>query len=311
MKSLLKKFAVVSAIVAGTLYPAAAADLKVALVLPGAITDQAANQQYYEGLAKSQAKGELEFAYTEMVGQAAQAEVMLDYARRGYDVIFAGGGQFIDAAKQVKSQFPEVKVIVANGQESEGITTASFRHNEFGFIAGLVAGGATKSGIIGGLAGQPIPAWDEVLKAFTEGARVTRPDVKVLSSTTGDWGDVARAKGAAAALIAQGADVLIAYLDGGANGVLQAAKDGNVHTVSITADLSLKDPQTNLFSAVEDYGVMTFKLIEDAKVGKLEPKNYTFGIVDGVLGKFNESVPEQIQQEVAKKIEELKAASVN
>ncbi|MGH6982162.1 MAG: BMP family ABC transporter substrate-binding protein, partial [Stellaceae bacterium] len=80
--------------------PAFADPMKAAMLLPGSINDQSWNAAGYAGLLKTKAGG-FDIAYTENVADADQAEALSDYARRGFQVVMAHGGQFEAAAKQV------------------------------------------------------------------------------------------------------------------------------------------------------------------------------------------------------------------
>jgi len=145
---------------------------------------------------------------------------MADYARRGYNLIIGGGGEYIDAARRIKAQFPDVQVAVLNGAETDGITTLSFDHEQFAYVVGIVAGGMSTTGTVAAITAQPIPAFDYIVKGFTAGVHVTHPDGKILTTLTNDWADVAKAKAASFNLIGQGADVLLPYLDGAYLGVV-------------------------------------------------------------------------------------------
>ncbi len=71
------------------------------------ITDKAWNQAGYTGLTEIKSNLGAETAYIEKVGQADQAEALSDFARRGFNVVYAHGGQFDAAIKQVAPQFPK------------------------------------------------------------------------------------------------------------------------------------------------------------------------------------------------------------
>ncbi len=74
---------------------------KIAIALPGEITDKAWNQSGYEGVNLAKQKLGAETAYVEQVAQADQTEVLTDFARKGYNMVFAHGGQFDAAVEQV------------------------------------------------------------------------------------------------------------------------------------------------------------------------------------------------------------------
>jgi basic membrane protein A len=55
--------------------------LKIAIVLPGVITDKACNQSGYEGVNLAKQKLGAEIAYVENVAQADKTEALIDFAR--------------------------------------------------------------------------------------------------------------------------------------------------------------------------------------------------------------------------------------
>ena len=64
---------------------------KIAIALPGTITDKAWNQFGYEGVNLAKQKLGAEVNFVEKVAQADQAETLTDFARRGYNF---GQGKF-------------------------------------------------------------------------------------------------------------------------------------------------------------------------------------------------------------------------
>jgi basic membrane protein A len=64
---------------------ALAENVKIAMVLPGNISDKSWNQAGYEGLMQIKNELGFEVAYSEKVPQPDQVEAMADYARRGYN----------------------------------------------------------------------------------------------------------------------------------------------------------------------------------------------------------------------------------
>ncbi len=70
---------------------AQSAEIRLAGVVPGSITDQAFNQVVYEGYVLAGEELGIDMAYTEKVKQADQSEVLEDYARLGYNVVIGDG----------------------------------------------------------------------------------------------------------------------------------------------------------------------------------------------------------------------------
>ena len=191
----------------------AADKFRVAIVLPGTITDESFCQSGYEGLKMIEKELGAEVAYTERVAEPDQVENLRDYARRGYDLVIAHGGQFDDAAKKVAGQFPKVKFLVTNGMaQGPNIANGGLNPTHFGYLVGVVAGKMTKSNKIAFITGNKFPLNDAVAGSFEAGAKQYNPNSEVSVIFTGSWDDVAKAKEAAFAQIARGVDVLIPAL---------------------------------------------------------------------------------------------------
>jgi len=287
----------------------AAAQMKVAAAIPGSITDQAFNQQVYEGLVAAKERVGAEIAYTEKVAQANQVEVMSDYARRGFSVVIGSGGEFIDAAKRVAGQFPKVTVVVLNGAPTKGIATINFNNQQFGYVLGYVAGKTSQSGKAGLVAGQKIKAFLEVQEGFEKGFRKANPRGQALVTYTNDWDDVAKAKEATLAQIGQGADVVLPYLDNGIVGVMQAAKEKSVWAVGVITDLAKQWPEQNLASTVLDFREAVVATAELARAGKLDRTDVRFAIGSkpGQLASISPRVPGPVKAEIEQMVADMAA----
>ncbi|HEY9615308.1 MAG TPA: BMP family protein [Microcoleaceae cyanobacterium] len=285
-----------------TASPAASSGLKAAIVLPGVITDKAWNQAGYAGLEAIKSQLGAETAYVEKVGQAEQVEVLSDFARRGFKLIYAHGGQFDAAIKQVAPQFPQSFFIGVNGAAS-GPNIASLRidHLQASYLCGMIAAQMSKSKRLAYLAGQEFQATQEELRGFELGAKSVDPKIQVSSSFTGDWNDAAKAKEAAEALISTGADVIYQWLDNASPTVLQAAADRGIYAFGNTTDQLDVAPKAVLTSAVKRIDLAILKLAELAKNQTLNGEIYSLGLKEPTilhLGKFNPVVPQALQDKV-------------
>ena len=92
-----------------------AAPLKAALLMSGVINDGGWNQSAYEGLVKLQDELGYEIAFTEKVQQADQANIMRDYAKKGFNLIVGHGFEYGDALVAVAAEYPEVKFAQVGG----------------------------------------------------------------------------------------------------------------------------------------------------------------------------------------------------
>lgn len=277
-----------------------AKSFKIAMVLPGITTDKAWNQAGFEGLNTAKTKLGVETAFVEKIAQADQTEALSDFARRGYNLVFAHGGQFDAAIQQVAPQFPKTFFVGVNGA-IKGANMASLRidHLQASYICGIIGANMTKSNKLAYLSAQSFQATDEELRGFQLGAKSVKPNIQITPTYTGDWNDAAKAKEASLALISSGVDVIYQWLDNGSPAVLQTAAEKGVFTFGNTTDQLNIAPKAVLTSAVKRIDLAIAYLADLATKNNLKGEIYTIGLEKPeilYLGKFGEMVPQDLQQ---------------
>ncbi|OLP19109.1 BMP family ABC transporter substrate-binding protein [Leptolyngbya sp. 'hensonii'] len=287
-----------------------AGTFKAAIVLPGIISDKAWNQAGYEGLNVVKSNLGAEVAYVEKVDQADQAEALSDFARRGFNVVFAHGGQFDAATQQVAGQFPNTFFVVVNGAAT-GSNIASLRLNsmELGYLCGVIGASLTKSNQMAYLAGQEFEATRNEFRGFELGARSIQPNIKVSATFTGDWNDAATAKEAFLALISAGADVVYQWLDNAAPVVLQSAADKGVYVFGNTADQFDVAPKAVLTSAIKRIDLAIAYMAELVRSQEIKGEVYTIGLEKPEIVRLGKLNP-VISPALAQKVTQVKAAIV-
>ncbi|MBN3922628.1 BMP family protein [Nostoc sp. NMS4] len=282
---------------------------KIAIALPGAISDKAWNQSGYEGLTLAKQKLGAEVAYLEQVAQADQTEALTDFARKGYNLIFAHGGQFDAAIEQVAAQFPNTFFVGVNGNnKGENIASLRIDHLQGGYLCGIIGAAMTKSNKLAYIAGQEFPATQEEVRGFQLGAKSVKPNIQITSTFLGDWNDVAKAKEATLALISSGADVIYQWLDSASPAVLQAASDKGVYAFGNTKDQLDVAPKAVLTSAVKRLDIAIAYLAELAKQKQLKGQIYSIGLERKdilYLGQFGSAVPQTVKQNALKVQQEI------
>ncbi|MBR8836177.1 MAG: BMP family protein [Stigonema ocellatum SAG 48.90 = DSM 106950] len=287
---------------------------KVAIALPGVITDQAWNQSGYEGVQLTKQKLDAQTTYVEQVPQADQTEALSDFGRRGYNLIFAHGGQFDAAIQQVAPQYPNTFFVGVNGAVS-GSNIASLRidHLQASYLCGIIAASMTKSNQLAYIAGQKFDAIVQELRGFELGAKSVKPQIKISSTFTGDWNDVAKAKEATLALISSGADIIYQWLDNASSAVLQTASEKKVYAFGNTKDQLDVAPSAVLTSAVKRLDLAIAYLAELAKQNQLKGQIYTIGLEKPdilTLGKFGAMVSELVKQTALNTKQEIVAKKI-
>ena len=290
--------------------PAAADKLKVAIVMPGNITDKSWSQAGYEGINQAGEALGLDVAFSEKIAQPDQAEAMADYARRGYKIVIGHGGEFQEAAERVARKYPDTIFVVNNGhQAKDNIATADFNYRQFGYVMGYIAGKMSKTGKAGWIGAQKIKFSTDLNESFIIGFK-DAGGKEVFTAWTNDWDDIAKGKEAALSQIAQGADVIFPTMDNAVIGSLQACKEKGVWGFGLYYDAIVDWPDTVVQSAIFDIKGVMKTYLTLATEGKLEGKNYNFDLTkpEGArIGTFHRAVPADVVAEVNGLIDKMKS----
>ena len=295
--------------------PVLAKSFKVAMVLPGNISDKSWNQAGYEGLMKVKNELGFEVAYSEKVAQPDQAEAMADYARREYDVVIGHGGEFQEAARHVAKKYPETLFVVNNGSTtSKNVAVVSIDLAQVGYLTGYISGKMTKTGKVGYICAQKIKQYVDLGLSYEKGFKAARPNGAAYTAWTNDWDDIAKGKEAALNQINQGADVIFPTMDNATIGSLQAVKEKGVYAIGMYYDAYSDWPDIILNSAIVDWSQAMSELFAPVKQGrKLEGKKYLFDLnYPKVLniGTYHPSVPDAVKKEVSALLEKVKSGEI-
>jgi basic membrane lipoprotein Med (substrate-binding protein (PBP1-ABC) superfamily) len=199
---------------------------RAALLTAGPVSDAGWYAGAYEGLLMLRDSLGADVSHQQTRTPAEFDEAFLSYASSGYDLVFAHGFEYQDAAIRAGERFPETTFVVSGGgRYAANVVPLIFELEEGSYLAGMLAAGMSESGTIGMVGGVAIPPVEGTFRSFEAGARAVDPQIEVLESFTGNWDDVGAAKEAAAAQLARGADVIIHNVDAASFGVFQAVRE--------------------------------------------------------------------------------------
>jgi basic membrane protein A len=230
-------------------------NLKIAMVLPGPITDMAWNAG---GKAALDMLGEMfkaETGYQDNVQQTDFVEVFRDFSSQGFNIIIGHGNQFADAALAVGPEYPDYYYIVEGGEAIPvgNVVFVGSHEAQCNFIGGFIAGKMTKTNKIGAIGGFDFPGIVAQLEGYRQGAEYANPDVETLITYIGTFEDAAKAKEASLAQIDAGADVLYHIVDNAGIGMFEAVKEKDVYAVGFAMDQSSLAPDNVLTSQIMDF----------------------------------------------------------
>jgi basic membrane protein A and related proteins len=235
--------------------PAESGKLKVALLTPGPISDQSWNGGAYAGLQRIHDSLGASISHVQTKTPAEFEENFRQYGAQGYDIVFGHGFEFQDAAKRVGPDYPRTIYIVSSAglAQAPNVAGIGFAFADASYLAGMVAGSVSKTGVIGTIGGTEIPPVRESFDAFVEGVHAVAPRARVLRAFIGNWDDASAGREQAAAQMSQGADVIFQNADAAGLGVFQAARQSRkAMVIGSNSNQNAVAPEITLGSVVID-----------------------------------------------------------
>ena len=265
--------------------PAPTSGLRVGLITPGSIADAAWNSGAYAGLQRIHDSLGLAISHVEARTPAEQDEALRTYAAQGYDLVFAHGFEFQGPAERVSGQYPHTIFIVTSGARAQGnVAPLIFRLEEASYLAGMVAGGLTRTNLLGFVGGIELPPIKAAYEGWVNGAKAVNPKIRSREIYLNSFDDAAAGREAALALIRVGADMFHHNADAAALGLFQAAKESpGVYVFGSNADQTSLAPERVVGSAVIDLPRAFLLVAQEVKSGTFKPKVEAFGLASGVV----------------------------
>lgn len=260
--------------------------LKVALLTPGPISDQSWNGGAYAGLERIRDSLGATVSHVQTRTPADFEESFRHYGAQGYDVVFGHGFEFQDAARRVGPDFPNTRFIVSSAglAQAPNVAGIGFAFAEASYLAGMIAGSVTRTGVIGTIGGTEIPPVRESFDAFDAGVKAVNPSAKVLRAFIGNWDDASAGREQASAQINRQADVIFQNADAAGLGVFQAARQAkNVFVIGSNSNQNGVAPELTLGSVVIDLPHAFLTVAKSVADKSFKPEPIALGIESRVV----------------------------
>ncbi len=256
----------------------------VGVVLIGSWADKAWNESHYKGLQKACDAYNCKLLGREYVADSGDAGTFYDAVegliKDGANVIFLtsfGYGTYVD---KIAAKYPDVAFFTISGHGKANNCTSYFaRLYQVRYLAGLVAGAATKTGVLGYVAAMPNSQTNRGINAYALGMRRANPQAKLLVHFTGSWDNRNMEMDSVVKLAAAGADV-ITYHEDKPNAIEKAEMMG-LYTIgygSTQANYS----QRYLTAALYDWDAVYQKVLSDYISGRVtSTKDYWLDLSEG------------------------------
>lgn len=307
--------------------------MKVGLVTGiGGVKDQAFNQLAWQGVQKAAKEMGFQAKFLESQ-QASDDEANIDaLATEGYNVIVTVGSPMGDATALKAKQYPDIKfAIIDNAYAISGlsnVTSLMFAEDQVGFLAGVLAGGMSRSGFVCSVSSIQNPKSERYMKSFFGGATWQAGtniqfinyyiNIENTDANVPNFDDSTQGKETALELIGQGCDVVFAIGGDVVNGALLAAKESNLPAVGADVDQYNTDPEAQsalITSAMKNVDVAVYNYLKTVADGSVQPGISTATLQNGGVGlapfhDWDSKIPADLKAQIQKASDGIKDGSI-
>ena len=302
----------------------------------GGIADKAFNQTQWEGILRATTDFGIQSKYIQSTEASQYTPNLTEFASQGYDLIIASGFFLAGDLAKVAAQYPNVKFsivdeaypdsfdvpegVVGNKECIPNVMGQVFKTDQAAYLAGYLAAGMTKTGILGYYGGSKIPTvtifgvgFQMGMEAYNKAHGTT---VKLLGwdnktgegSFTGDFSDMTKAKQAATSLFDENADIVIGVGGLIGSGAFDVARERGGLSMWMDTDGYVRWPEYKdimLSSIMKMMDQSQYDLIKATMDGKFAGcTNYVGDMANGGVGigdyhDLSSKVPDALKAEIA------------
>lgn len=297
----------------------------------GGVDDKSFNQSAWEGLQawgeeNGKERGVGGYDYLQSNSDSDYITNLNSAVQANFDITFGIGFKLETAINDVAQQFPDNHfAIVDSFVEQPNVASLNFKDHEAAFLAGVAAASTSETGHIGFIGGVEGVVIDRFEAGYVAGAKTINPDIQVSVEYVGSFADAPRGRQLAAAMYANGADIIFQAAGESGNGVFSEAKDLvandpslNIWVVGVDMDqeaegvieIDGEERHLTLTSTIKQVGESVKLFIEKTQESGFEAGNTVYGLADGGVGITDGNMSEESLALVKEYSEKIVAGEV-
>lgn len=297
----------------------------------GGIDDKSFNQSAWEGLQawgeeNGKERGVGGYDYLQSNSDSDYITNLNSAVQANFDITFGISFKLETGINDVAQQFPDNHfVIVDSFVEQPNVASLNFKDNEAAFLAGVAAASTSETGHIGFIGGVEGVVIDRFEAGYVAGAKTINPDIQISVEYVGSFADAPRGRQLAAAMYANGADIIFQAAGESGNGVFSEAKDLvandpslNIWVVGVDMDqeaegvieIDGEERHLTLTSTLKQVGESIKLFIEKTQESGFEAGNTVYGLADGGVGITDGNLSEESLALVKEYSEKIVAGEV-
>ena len=325
----------------GAAAPSTGAKMKVGLVTDvGGVNDKSFNQSAWAGAQKGANEFGYDVKYIESKQPTDYEKNIDQFATEKYDVILTVGFLMGDATALKAKQYPNIKFAIIDvayfptkgvaycddtkkdcydDGGLKNVSSLMFAEDQVGYLAGVLAGGMTKSGVVCAVSGMEIPPVVRYIVGYQNGAKFAKPDIKTpLNVYIPSFTDPAKGKEVGNSMIGQGCDVVFGVGGNTGNGGLLAAKEKGLMAIGVDVDQYLTYPEVKdalISSAMKNVDTAVYEFLKSVNAGTSKAGAMTANLGNGGVGlapfhDWDSKVPQAVKDKVKEAADGLKSGKL-
>ena len=258
----------------------------------------------------------VEVSYYTAVADAPR--IAEDFAARGFNIIWAHGGEYEDALLAVAAKYPNVYAVTFNANKTPPANGVGFHTKmyEGAYLAGVLAGKMTKTNAIAYVAGEWYPWEAQDFGALRAGALSVNPNVKAYARAAGTWSDAALGRELVSSLRdVHNVDIVMQEADVTGRGAISMCQEKGIYHIGTYLDQSVLAPDITLTSVLCSCSPLATMVVENIAAGTFASamggKILGPGLAEGATGLASfHSFDSKIPSDVKALIESVKQAII-
>jgi basic membrane protein A len=317
------------------------AKMKVGLVTDvGGVNDKSFNQSAWNGAQKAAKEFNMDVKFIESKQPTDYEKNIDQFATEKYSVILTVGFLMGDATAVKAKQYPNIKFAIIDNAyfPTKGVaycddtkkdcyadggltnvTSLMFQEDQVGYLAGVLAAGMSKSGVICSVSGMEIPPVQRFVIGYQNGAKWMKSDIKTpLNVYIPSFTDPAKGKETGQSMIGQGCDVVFGVGGNTGNGGLLAAKEKGLMAIGVDVDQYNTYPEVKdalISSAAKNVDEAVYNYLKSVKDGSVKAGMMTANLTNGGVGlapyhDWDSKIPQAVKDKIKEAADGLKSGKI-
>ena len=220
--------------------------IEIALMV-GTLGDLSFSDSAHEGMmrVKEDFKDKVNVTVIEYGSDITKEEpALLEAAEGKYDLIIASSTMKTYIEKHA-ADFEDKKFIMFDETADyeafpyTNVHSIQYKANEASYLVGFIGAKMSKTGVLGFLGGMDLAIINDFLLGYIEGAQAANPDIKVMHTFAGAWGEPAKGKEQSIAMVGKNADVIFGVAGGTGMGAIELAAERGFFAIGVDSDQAL------------------------------------------------------------------------